>query len=112
MPGKAGRISAHSQNGDHLLIGDDLCFNVGAFIRIGKTFALVQVAQVFVYGDQHILDEFDIAGLLADQDMGDYLPITLKVMVPSAGLGFPRGTNCNCWIAAFSLLSASKLRPR
>lgn len=86
-------IGTHLQNRNEFAVSLYFSLDVRKFLRFGKGFALRQFAQVLVHGDKDVLNVFDITEILIDQNGKAYSATTLKVIVPSAGCGFPFGMN-------------------
>ena len=105
------RFGTHTQNRKHFLVSHYLSIDVWKLLGISESSALIQLTEVFMDGNQHILDVFNISKILFDHGQS-LAETTLKTIRPSAACGLPFGMNCNFWMAAFNLRSASKLSPR
>ena len=69
MLGESEGLSPYFEYRKHFLIRQDLCFDVSKFFGIGKTFSCVQLTQIFMNGDQYVLNKFSITEALPDQSV-------------------------------------------
>ena len=69
MFGKTGGFGTHPEDRQYFLVGHDLRFYVRRFFRRGEILPLVQFPEVFVNGNQHVLNKFNIAEVLLYQSL-------------------------------------------